>query len=336
MKAYELVAVNDLRYTERTVPEIKGDWVLVKVAASGICSSDIPRIFKKGTYHFPTIPGHEFSGRVVAVADEQNEKWIGKRVGIFPLIPCKQCPRCLEKRYEMCENYNYLGSRCDGGFAEYVSVPAWNLIELPQEIGFVEAAMLEPLSVALHCINRAEIKKGDAVAVVGTGMIAFAVAQWAAIQGASRVCMIARNQNKREIAEKLGIEYNIGGDRQGDAFEVVVEAVGTQEALNTAISLAKAGGKVVLMGNPYSDMTIEQNTYWRILRQQLCVLGTWNSSFDGPNRSEWHLVLDALKTKRLRADLLVTHIFPKERLAEGLDLMKNNSEPYCKVMINWS
>ena len=92
---------------------------MIEVQAAGICGSDIPRIFTTGTYHFPTIPGHEFSGKVVEVFDESGVSWLGKRVGIFPLIPCKECAPCQKEAYEMCTNYNYLGSRCDGGFAEY-------------------------------------------------------------------------------------------------------------------------------------------------------------------------------------------------------------------------
>ena len=116
MRAYELHGVNDLRREDIEKPEIPSGWVLVQVKASGICSSDIPRIFKNGTYHFPTIPGHEFSGVVAAYGEGVPEERVGKRVGIFPLIPCRTCPQCRQKKYEMCEHYDYLGSRRDGGF----------------------------------------------------------------------------------------------------------------------------------------------------------------------------------------------------------------------------
>ena len=116
MRAYELHVVNDLRREDIEKPEIPSGWVLVQVKASGICSSDIPRIFTNGTYHFPTIPGHEFSGVVAAYGEGVPEERVGKRVGIFPLIPCRTCPQCRQKKYEMCEHYDYLGSRRDGGF----------------------------------------------------------------------------------------------------------------------------------------------------------------------------------------------------------------------------
>ena len=143
MKAYNLCAVNDLQYQEVKYPDCPEGWSIVKVKAAGICSSDIPRIFTKGTYHFPTIPGHEFSGRVEAVSDAENQRLVGKKVSVFPLIPCRKCAQCKTGHYEMCENYDYIGSRRDGAFAEYVAVPVWNLVELDEGVDFEEAAMME-------------------------------------------------------------------------------------------------------------------------------------------------------------------------------------------------
>ena len=97
MKAYILHAVGDLRYEDIPMPECpSSDWAIVKIKAAGICSSDIPRVFSKGTYHFPTIPGHELAGIIHSVGDKANASWVGRRVGIFPLIPCRQCAQCAE------------------------------------------------------------------------------------------------------------------------------------------------------------------------------------------------------------------------------------------------
>ena len=195
MKAYVLHAVNDLRYDNIDMPKCPKGWAIIKVKAAGICSSDIARVFTKGTYHFPTIPGHEFSGEVYSLEDDAYKNLIGKKVGIFPLIPCRKCPQCAEKHYEMCANYDYVGSRIDGGYAEYVAVPVWNLIELPESISFTSAAMLEPLSVVLHAIKLGNIKKG--VAIIGTGMIGISAGQWAYKFGTSKVTIIGRNENKQ-------------------------------------------------------------------------------------------------------------------------------------------
>ncbi len=335
MKAYVLEGVNDLQYKETDLPEIKEGWALVQVKASGICSSDIPRIFTKGTYHFPTIPGHEFSGVVTEVGSETDRKWVGKRAGIFPLIPCRECEQCGKKKYELCSNYDYTGSRRDGGFAEYVAVPVWNLVEIPENVSFAEAAMFEPLAVALHALKRSGLKEGDSLAVIGTGMIGLAIAQWAVSFGASQVTVIGRSEKKRGLVENLsGVSY-LAGTEDAKKYDRVIEAVGTPDAIAISLEITKPEGTVVFMGNPSGDILLSQADYWKILRKQLTVIGTWNSSYDGENPSDWTEVTDALKSGNLKAENLISHRFPKENMMEGLLLMKEHKEPYCKVMIEW-
>lgn len=333
MKAWVLHAVNDFRYEEINIPECPQGWAIVKVKAAGICSSDIARIFTKGTYHFPTIPGHEFSGVVYSVSDDSDKHWIGKRVGIFPLIPCRECPQCENKHYEMCEHYDYLGSRRDGGFAEYVAVPIWNLIELPDSVTFEHAAMLEPLSVALHATKVVGVKKGDDVAIIGTGMIGIAAGQWAYKLGAKSVTVYGRSEGKRSLVEKCGLEYRLDDD---NLYDFVLEAVGTPSAIEKAIEKAKPGGTVILMGNPSGNIELNQNIYWRILRKQLTLKGTWNSCYDGLNPSDWTEAVSAINKGEISVSSLITHKYGQEELKEGLDLMFEHKEPYCKVMIIWN
>lgn len=337
MKAYNLYGIKDLRYEDVTMPNCPKGWAIVQVKAAGICSSDIARVFKKGTYHFPTIPGHEFSGVVSYVADKDNENLIGKKVGVFPLIPCKQCNQCKEKHYEMCEHYDYIGSRRDGGFAEYVAVPIWNLIVLPDNVHFIEAAMLEPLSVALHAVKIGNVKKGDNMAIVGTGMIGIAAGQWGYEQGANSISVFGRNESKRKLIENCNLNYfaNITED-EFNKYDVVLEAVGTPSSITAAIQLAKPGGTIILMGNPASDIGLKQDVYWKILRKQLVVKGTWNSFFDEKNRSDWTEAVCALSKNMIDVKSLVTHTFVQEDLLKGLNLMYEHCEPYCKVMTIWN
>ena len=336
MKAYLLHAVNDLRYEDVEYPKCPSGWCVIKVKAAGICSSDIPRVFKKGAYYFPIILGHEFSGIVDKVADKNNENLLGKRVGIFPLIPCHQCAQCNSEHYETCSNYDYIGSRRDGGFAEYVAVPVWNLIELPDAISFKEAAMMEPLAVALHAIKLSRIKKGDSVGIVGTGMIAFAAAQWAQRLGASLVVILGRTEEKRKMAEcSLGIAYSTF-EKCNREFDIVLEAVGSNSAISTAIGFVKPLGTLVLIGNPEGDISLKQAVYWRILRKQLCILGTWNSSYKNHKSCDWTEVRDALANHEIQASALISHCFSQNDLRRGMDLMYTHKQPYCKVITLWN
>jgi L-iditol 2-dehydrogenase len=306
------------------------------VKAAGICSSDIPRIFTKGTYHFPTIPGHEFSGIVFSVGSDEDSALVGKHVGIFPLIPCKQCEQCQQKHYEMCKSYDYVGSRRDGGFAEFVAVPIWNLVLLADNISFRAAAMLEPISVALHATKIAGVKESDHVAVIGTGMIGICAAQWANKYKAESVLVIGRNSSKRQLVENCNLSYSIYSDIEGLQFDVVIEAVGTPDSISQAISHTKPGGTVVLMGNPSGDINLSQSVYWQILRKQLVIKGTWNSSYDGLNKSDWTESVSALLDNSINVEPLISHIYPQNELMVGLTLMKEHKEPYCKVMTLWN
>lgn len=337
MKAYVLHGVNNLQYNDIPKPECPKEWAIVKVKTAGICSSDIARVFTKGTYHFPTIPGHEFAGVVDSVASEKDKELIGKHVGVFPLIPCRECEQCKEKHYEMCAHYDYVGSRRDGGFAEYVAVPVWNLIPLSAEIPLKSAAMLEPLSVALHAVKIVNIQKGQSVGVVGTGMIGICAAQWAKNLGASKVVVIGRNEEKRKLVETAEVDYTILTKADDSVvFDVVIEAVGTPSSVDLAINSVKPGGTLVLMGNPSGDITLSQNTYWRILRKQLVLKGTWNSSYDGKNHSDWTEVVAALENHSIKVQHLISHCFSQDHLKDGLDLMFKHNEPYCKVMTVWN
>ena len=163
MKAWVLEDIGKIQYKEVSKPLPGEHEVLVEVKAAGICGSDIPRIYQTGAHRMPLIPGHEFAGRVVQTGENTDAKWQNKRVGIFPLIPCHNCVACQKGQYELCRNYSYLGSRRDGGFAEYVAVPECNLIELPENVSYEEAAMLEPMSVACHAPRRVTGRYGCGV-----------------------------------------------------------------------------------------------------------------------------------------------------------------------------
>ena len=179
-------------------------------------------------------------------------------------------------------------------------------------------------------------KPGDTAAVIGTGMIGFAAAAWAKALGAETVFVIGRGEAKRAIAEQIpGISYVTEEESKAIQADVVVEAVGTPQAVSSAVLLARPGGSIVLMGNPSGDLAMEKNVYWRILRKQLNLMGTWNSSYEKDEACDWTEALDALSKKKIPAQALITHCFPSEKLMDGLELMKNHKEPYCKVMVSW-
>jgi len=276
--------------------------------------------------------------------------WCGKRVGIFPLIPCKKCGPCLKKQYEMCRSYSYLGSRRDGGFAEYVSVPVGNLVELPDNVSFEEAAMLEPMAVAVHSMRRVQPKVTDIVAVCGLGTIGLLLVMFLVEAGVENILVVGNKEFQRQAVLRLGVpeenycdckitnaEQWISTRTSGAGVDIFFECVGKNETVTQAVNSAAPGGKVMLVGNPYSDMTLEKAVYWKILRHQLLVTGTWNSSFCFPEDEaaepdDWRYVLKKLEEKKISPADFITHRFSLENLEQGFHIMRDKSEDYVKVM----
>lgn len=345
MKAYVLKAVNDLTLDEVETP-VPGDGeVLVKVRAAGICGSDIPRVYQTGTYSFPLTPGHEFAGEVVETGVNVNPTWMGKRVGVFPLIPCMKCLQCRAKKYEMCSSYNYLGSRCDGGFAEYVVVPEWNLIELPANVSFEAAAMLEPMCVAAHAIRNLSIKLDDTIAVCGLGTIGLMIMMLLRVQGIKKVLAIGNKTFQLEIMKKMGYKEDCFCDASKEdvgewiaertekkGVNIYLECVGKNETIAQAIENAAPGGVVRLIGNPATDIMLQKKIYWKILRKQLSVSGTWNSSFTKEADDDWNYILQLLESGQLQPERLITHRFPFAELIDAFTLMHNKTVPYTKII----
>ena len=205
MKAWVLHDIGKITLDEVSVPQPAAGEVLLKVHAAGICGSDIPRIYDTGAHSMPLIPGHEFAGEVVGVGAEVKDAWIGKRVGVFPLIPCRECRPCSERRYEMCRSYSYLGSRRDGGFAEYVVVPEWNLIELADNVAYEEAAMSEPMAVAVHAIRRVQPETSDTVVVCGLGTIGELIVMFLIDMGIKNILVVGNKDFQRQSVLKMGI-----------------------------------------------------------------------------------------------------------------------------------
>lgn len=342
MKACVLHAVGDLRYEEVATPKPGPGEALIRVAACGICGSDIPRVFTKGTYHFPTIPGHEFSGVVESVGADSDADWVGARVAVFPLIPCGHCEACQTGHYAQCSNYNYLGSRCDGAFSEYVVAPVWNLVPVPNEIPLEVAAMCEPAAVAYHAVSRAGILPGENVLVVGAGTIGLIVAMWARAAGAARVLLSDVAPRNLELARQLGFSHTVLSTEedlsqqvqmltQGEGVMRSFDCVGIASALEDCLVNTNNFGSVVTVGNPNKDMLIHQNAYWSILRKELTLRGTWNSGYAGKDH-DWKKVLKALALGQIDLEPLITHRFSLEQHEKAFQILLQRQEFAVKVL----
>ena len=351
MEALVLHAPGDIRHERVPAPATTGEALRgkarVRIGFCGVCGSDIPRIFTKGTYHFPTICGHEFAGTVESVGEGSDTVRTGDRVAVFPLIWCGRCGPCERGQYVQCTDYDYLGSRSDGAFAEYVVAPLENLIPIPDAVSLEEAAMTEPAAVALHAVRRGGgTSVGEAVAIFGIGPIGLMVAQWVRALGATRVFLFDIDTDKLALAKRLGFT-EVFDSREVDPVRTVEEATAGQGAhlafdgagvpstLLQAFAATRRAGRVVLLGNPAADVTVPAPLLSQLMRREVGIFGTWNSEFSAfGNDDDWRTVLEAMASGRLDLKPLITHSVPLSRAIERLEAMRDRSEFYSKVLLH--
>jgi len=283
---------------------------VVRVSGAGVCSSDVARAFERGAYHYPLVMGHEFAGRVVETSQDARRFKIEDRVAVFPLIPCQTCESCRNKDYVCCSRYDYFGSRRDGGFAEYVGVPEWNLIKLPAFVDDVTAAVMEPLAVAARALSRAGFLRTTAIpykkaAILGAGFLGQAAARMLALfhprldltivdRHAWKLNLI-RSKSIRTARIATPAEWDRFLSRNASAFDFVLEAVGAPRTYRASLALAKPKSTVVWMGNISGDLTLPKKDVSSILRKEIKILGTWNSGFHPTLANDWTRVLALLK-----------------------------------------
>lgn len=307
----------ELTIERRPVPQIeKEDQVLVKVACSGLCGSDIPRIFHQGAHFYPLVTGHEFSGYVQQTGPAVTQLSVGDRVSCIPLQPCFHCPECEQQLWSQCRDYQFIGSRSDGGNSEYVVVPEKNLFLLPSNTSMTEGAFFEPLTVGLHAIEIAGGCEGCHVIIIGAGTIGLLVMQSAIALGASSVTVIDINQQRLELASALGAErvFNSAEMSQKEVAlalkdlcfdQLLLETAGASQAIQMAISVAGPKARVSLIGTLHDDLALPQGVFAAILRKELRIYGSWmNYSGKWPG-DEWQTAARLFADKRINLEPLI-------------------------------
>jgi L-iditol 2-dehydrogenase len=239
-------------------PEPGAGDILVKVLAAGICGSD--RHMFKGEYPtaIPVTLGHEFCGTVEAVGQEVARFSGGELVTVDPNIACGICPACRNAQPNLCKRLAAIGVTRDGGFAEYTVVPEGQAFLLPADLDPVHGAFSEPLACCLHAIDKADIRAGDSVAILGGGVIGLLMVQLAKLGGAGKIILITRQEPRRRMAMEVGATHafdptasdTVAAVRAlcGGGADVVIECAGVPETFRTGIAMTRRGGNFVLFG----------------------------------------------------------------------------------------
>ena len=342
MKSMRLhkVGVFTLDEVEKPVP--KGDEILVKVAACGICGSDIPRVYELGTRVYPVTLGHEFSGTVCEVGNDADRDLIGRTAAIFPIIPCRKCLNCQTGNYAQCVNYQYLGSRNDGGFSEYCLVPSrWHLVfSHNPDVNPEDLSVVEPATVAQHALRKGRLSAGENIVIIGAGPIGILAARWAKIFGAGRIALMEIDDWKINFARNLGL--NVFDVKKDNCLEsvmndlkdihLVIEGTGTSSGLNNAAQMIRAFGRIVMMGNPHRDTTLALQNHSLILRKEAELLGMWNSYYADYPFNEWKFTVKMIDEGILIVNDLITCRSSLQDLKAMFDKIYNRKINICKAI----
>jgi L-iditol 2-dehydrogenase len=330
MRALVLHGPDALRY-ERGWPDpaLTDGTALVRIKASGICGSDLPRVMQTGAYHHPLIPGHEFSGVVVEALSPAVRA--GDRVAVLPIIPCGHCPGCQVGPFH-CTRYDFVGSRRDGGFAEYCAVPTENLFPLTGKTTDEGAAFIEPIAVTLHVLRRSAMPPGARVLVFGGGAIGILIAQWAKLLGATEVALADLRGESLQVAAACGIPRTVNPRSEDftklSGFTHIFEAAGSTAALVSGIELAEPRATLTIVGREVNDTVIPHNLFERLMRKEMEVRGCWGYDL----REDRSFLLDTLNGGRFVLAPMITH---RIELASGPKIiadMWRKAMFYCKVM----
>ena len=322
----------EVREVERPTPG-PGE-ALVKVAYGGICGTDI--MIYLGSHpraKAPLVMCHEFAGTIVQADGDAFPE--GTPVAINPLLTCGNCYPCRHGIPHICASLGLVGIDRDGGFAEYVSVPLHTVRPLPESLPLVQAALIEPLAVAVHAVRVSDLKVGDVTAVLGAGPIGIMTAQVARLAGARRVLISERSPKRLEIARDLGLDViditeqdtvrSIMEATEGAGVPVVFETAGVQPTITQAGQAARVGGQILQVGLPKSPPTVDMTAllFREIRRTPIRVY----------RDEDFAQAIAIAATGQLDLVKPATHVLPLDELAKGLEIAHEAAEA-CKILIS--
>lgn len=324
----------------------------IEIKYSGICSSDIFRGFDNGAYFYPLVMGHEFSGIISKTGAKVSNFTVGDRVGVFPLLPCFKCDSCISQNYQQCSNYKYYGSRNHGGFAKYLNVENWNLIKIPKEIDLKDACLLEPMSVVVHGLKKLKLLKSNTksteILIIGCGFLTFVMLELLEkFNPNSKIIAIDRNQHKLDKISNVNVEtflldsekkWNEFVDIKGSKFDYVIEMSGAPINYSNTIKTCKHGGVILWISNINDNLKLDKKEVSQILRKELKLLGSWNSSYKKENDDDWKLCLSLIKEHNIKPSKFITNLISLNKVPEYLNSMYNhktnkNKFNYIKVCV---
>ncbi len=317
--------------------------VLVRVRAAGICHSDVHyRAGRSRVEPLPLTLGHEVAGEVVAVGEQVTTPRVGDRVCLHYLVTCRQCPDCLAGREQFCATGKMLGHFTDGGWAEYIAVPARNAVPLPPSVPFAQGAiMMCSSSTSLHALRKGRLAAGETVLVVGAGGLGMSAVQLARALGAADVIAVDRDPAKLALAERFGARTLQAADltpeavvaqvramTHGRGVDVALELVGKPDTMRTALQSLAPLGRAVVVG--LSDLALSVDSYRDLIGREAELIGSNDHLL-----SELYELVEMAHAGVLDLTDVVTHSVPLQArdINEVLDALSRHQAPVRTVVV---
>jgi len=341
MRAAIIDAPGNVRVGSLPDPTPKPDELVIRVGACGICGTDLHIVDGDSPLAcYPVVPGHEFAGEVVAVGrnvplgigTRDMKVPVGTRVAVDPSLFCGYCDFCRTGHGNLCLNWEAIGVTVDGGFAEYVRVPAANAYVLPENISFREGALIEPISCAVHGMHRLNPQSGDTFLLVGAGTMGLILLQLAVRGGASKVAVVDLNTQRLERAKKLGAsdtqtDINKVLENEPLGFDCVIDVTGVASAIEGAFAAVKRGGKFMVFGVAPQEARISLSPF-RIYNDEITVLGSMAVLYSfGP-------AVNLLSSGAINTEVMLTTALPLEDFPNALSMVRRGEGVKTQILPN--
>lgn len=341
MKALVYTKPYCLEYSDWPEPSSGEDDVLIRVKACGICGSDVQGFTgKTGRRIPPLIMGHEAAGIVEKIGKNVKGFKRGDRVCFDSTVYCNKCKPCRRGHYNHCEKRQVLGVsvpafKRHGAFAEYVAVPWWIVSKIPEELSFIHAALLEPVSIATHAANRVSITSDSIVVIIGAGTIGLFILQACRLKGAKKIIVCDINEFRLDIAKKLGADVVIHPERsdlterifketRNKGADITFEVVGYAATFQCAVSVTKTGGHLVAVGNLQKMVEFDLQ---ELVARELTFTGSYASA------GEFRAGIEFVASGKINVQPLISDCLPLSEGPRAFERLLKAEENLLKIVL---
>lgn len=337
MKAAVLRGPYDLSVEEAPRPGVRPGHVVVRVKATAICGTDVG-IYKGKVVapRLPVIQGHESTGEVLEVGQDVVDLKVGDRVVLNSVIFCRHCPACYAGKVNLCPNGGLMGREVDGTFAEYVVLPDYNCIKIPDTISYEDGTSIIALSTVFRSHEKIHITPGDTVAVIGQGAAGLMQTRLSIISGAEPVFAITRSPWKLDIAEKYGARVINAGKVDpvsavlkatgGLGVDLAIECVGSSATLRQAMDMVRPGGTVLFFG--IAPPVIDNFNGYAMYLKEIKIVGS-----RGMVPKDFHRGIKVVESGKMDLHALITHRFDLDRVKDAMDLVDQRPGDVLRVVV---